>query len=243
LIFGKRGKRGKKGGSKNSSSVDSSFVNSLHAASSADISFPRSDLQIRQPNWQLTQSPPRNFKTHIFWVEESYQSSFALSAAGSVVEQNQAFAINQFPGASSMANLFDQFCIYSVMVRVIPEFTVSTVAAPGVTYGRIWTALDFDSNGPISSESAIEQYATVKVCEITPGKSYERFVKPTCSLVTGASNGTSNTGIAMTRMWLNSSNTGTPHFGVRILTAGNQSTTAPVMIVEVTAIFGLRNTI
>jgi len=248
LVASGRG-RGRKGHKNNknkggANTVDSQFVNSLHASSSADVNFPRSDLMVRQPSWSLTQSPPRNFKTQIFWVEEAYQTSFALSAAGSVVEANQVFALNQFPGASSMANLFDQFCIYSAMIRVIPEFTLANASSVvGTTYGRIWTALDWDSVGPISTENAIQQYSTARAAEITGGKSYERFVKPTCALVTGSSNGTTATGIAMSRMWLNSSNTGTPHFGIRILTAGNNSTTAPVMIVEVTCIIGLRNSI
>jgi len=226
------------------SNVDALIVRSTHAAAAGDVMFDKADLRARQPRWNLIEKPPMNFQSQIHWVQESYQTSFALSASGAVVEANQAFAINQFPGASSMTNLFDQFCIYSAVVRSFIELSSST--APTVvnsTLGRIWTALDYDSAGPISSENSIEQYGTAQVAEVTLGKSYERYVKPCCVLVTGSQNSTSATGLAMARNWLNTANTGTPHFGIRILTAGNQSLTAPVMIVEVTCIFGLRNSI
>jgi len=218
------------------------FVSSHHAAARGDVLFDAADLRMKRQSWNLTQSPPKNYLSTPYWIQTTWDTSLNLSAGGAVVENAQGFVLSAFPDASAIASLFDQYCIYSVHVRAILDLTASTVVV-GARYGQIYSALDFDSSGAVSSVGAIERYSSLQVAELVPDKSYERFVKPACMLVTGSSNSTSSTGVALGRFWLNSATQNVPHFGIRFLTAGNGSVTSPLVRFYITAIIGVRNTI
>jgi hypothetical protein len=204
--------------------------------------FDAADLTRRRSSWILSQKPPKNFLSQPHWLQASNEFSVALSSAGSIVEANQSFTLSQFPDASSIASLFDQYCIYAVSSRVYVEPS-STTAVLGVTYGEIYSALDFDSSSSLGSITAIQRFGSVQQSELVLGKSYERFVKPVVSFVTGSSNSTSNTGVALTRAWVNSVSSTVPHFGIRYLTANNQSGSAPTLRIVLTAVIGVKNNI
>jgi len=235
----RRARQNKRSGSRN---VDNDIVQSHHSAARGDVLFDAADISRKRPSWQLIQSPPRNFLTMPHWVQSSFTSSNSLSAGGGVVEQNFAFTLSQFPDAASLTALFDQYCIYSVIARATIDVSAAQASAGG-SYGRLHTAIDYDSNGALASETLIERFGSCSSSELVLGKSYERFVKPVCALITGASNATTNTGAAMERCWINNVFTTVPHFGVRFLTVGNQSATSPVLNFFCTAVVGLRNNV
>jgi hypothetical protein len=222
--------------------TDALIVASHHSAARGDVLLVREDLQRKMPSWQLVQSPPKNFTRMIHWVSEETDASASLGISGSFTEVTLAFALSNLPGANAIASLFDQFCIYAAHVRVSPEFsaTGTVTANPGGT-GQIITALDYDSTQTLGSWAAYQRMGTADEAELVIGKSYERYVKPVCSLVTGASNNTSNTGVAMARQWCNTSFPSIPHFGVRVAAQGNTTGTGLALKQQVTVIVGLRN--
>jgi len=237
-------RRHKKGGKAVVPSVDSDLVRSTHAAASGDIVSNRDDLIRRPPNYTLTQRPPRNFLTMPHWIQASYNVVPALPAGGGVSETTFAFAATNFPNSSNILSLFDQYCIYLVTTRAFIELSLTTAPSnPLVSFGRVYSALDFDSSNALGTEVTIQRYSTVQVAELVPGKSYERCVKPVVGIVTGGSNSSTNTGTGLTRVWINSAFANVPHFGIRYLFAGNQSGTSPSVQIAVTAIIGLRNNI
>lgn len=224
-------------------SVDAEIAASHHAAARGDVLTEPSDLTRKQASIKLTQRPPRAFLTSIYWIQEEVTITNTLSSGGGVSESNFNFFLGQMPGASKLAALFDQYCIYCVTLRVVLEPSLSTVVAQNVSYGRIHTAIDFDSSTAVGSEVAIQEYGSVQTSEFLPGKSYERFVKPVVSVLTGASNSTSATGGGMDRLWVNSAFPNVPHFGIRILTAGNTSATSPSFQIYLSYVIGVRNAI
>jgi hypothetical protein len=233
---GKKNTKGKKGGN----STDASLVASHHAAARGDVLFDSSDLIAKPRSWVLTQKPPKNFLTLPHWLQATWDTSLTVSAAGAVVENAQGFTLAQFPDAAAVAALFDQYCIYSVSSRATLELSAASgVANSG--YGVIASALDFDSSGTVSSLANIEKYGSCQIAELVPGKSYERFVHPVLVDVTGGSNNTSPTGTSMSRAWVNSNYQSVPHFGIRYMTANNQSGTGPIVRFFFTGVIGVRN--
>jgi hypothetical protein len=227
----------------NGSASDKSILSSHHSAASGDVLMDPADFRRKPQSMALTQRPPRSIQDQIHWLEESFLQTLALSSSGAVSEIAFGFNLSNFPGASSMAGLFDQYCLYAVAFRCYLENSTSSVPSQGVSYGRIHTAIDFDSTGALSAETAIERYSTCMSSELIVGKSYERFVKPCIASVTGSSNSSSNTGVATTRSWINSSSASVPHFGIRVLLVGNQTGTSPTLTISVTGVIGLRNSI
>jgi len=179
----------------------------------------------------------------ITWISETTDAAFLAPFAGGFYELPQTFALTNLPGASAIANLFDQYCIYSVHARFAAEYTGTggvPATQPGGT-GQIITAVDYDSNNSLSSWANYQRIGTAAESELVVGKSYERYVKPTCALVTGGSNSATATGVAMARQWVNTSFQGVPHFGVRAAVQGN-TTGLPLSIkVQLTYVVGLRN--
>jgi len=230
-----KGRRGATG------TVDSQIVASHHAAARGDYNFDAADLTAKRMSWNLVQSPPKNFLTMPHWIQNTWDTSLTVSGVGSVVENAQGFLLSTFPAASSIAALFDQYCIYSVMSRAFLD--LSSVTTGIATYGILASALDFDSSGTVGSLAAIERFGSCQISELVPGKSYERFVKPTVAGVTGSSNSTSSTGVDIERRWINSNSPNVPHFGIRYLTNGNQSLQAPTLRLFFTAVIGMRNNI
>jgi len=234
----RKGKSGKGRGV----NTDESIVRSLHSSAAGDIvSVPR-DASRKNVNWSLVERPPTDFMSKIVWLQESFESTLALSASGAVVELNLAPTLASFVAASSISGLYDQWCIYGFKIRAMLD-QVAQGDGTAMSYGRIHTALDYDSTTSLGTEAAIMRYGTVQSSELDRTKSYERWVKPCVAGVTGLSNSTSASGLTTQRSWLNSVYVNVPNFGIRILTVGNQNVTTNYIIVVVTAVIGLRNNI
>lgn len=227
----------------NNRSVDSLIVASSHSAAKGDVVFNTSDLSRSQPRWALTQTPPRNFLTQIVWLQEQIEASFTQPATGGFSELACTFFLAAAPGAVQIAALYDQYCIYSIAFRCVPELSnAQPISGTGQgTIGQLITALDYDSSGTLGSWNAYQDFGSAQEYEAVPGKSYERYIKPVCPLVTGSSNSTSNSGVALGRMWLNSSTPNVPHFGVRVAAQGNTSQVAVTYRLIFTYVIGMRN--
>lgn len=235
--------KGKKNRGKNKADdVDSSFVSSHHGAARGDYLFDPADLRRKPLSMDLVQRPPKRIQDSITWMEKANNVNLTLSTGGGVSELNLVGQLNAFPEASVMATLFDQYCIYSIFASARLEISNVPVSTE-TSFGRIYSAIDFDSNSNVGTEAAIQEFSTCIGSELVYGKSYERFCKPTIAMVTGGANSTSNTGVAMGRKWLNSNSNAVPHFCIRYLTVGNNTATAQNVSIIYYVVFGFRNSV
>jgi len=230
----------RRGNGKNKNPADQLFVASHHGAARGDYLFDAADLNRRPLSMLLQQNPPKRIQDLIYWVQKTNNVNLTLSTSGAVSELGLAFTLGAFTEGTQFAALFDQYCIYSVMASARLEISNVPVSTE-TSWGRIYSAVDFDSNANLGSEANIQEFSSVQYSELIFGKSYERFVKPCVPLVTGASNSTSNTGLALSRSWLNNTQTNIPHFGIRYLTVGNNTGTAQNVSIIYTAVLGFRN--
>jgi hypothetical protein len=213
------------------------LVRDHHAATRADVLTVPADYKNNIRNWSLRQSPPKNFVRAVHWITSTIRGSFSTNTTGVPVEANQSFILNQnVSDYSSYASVFDQYCIHSAVVRLTPQ---ASTGGSNQTYGRLITALDYDNVANLGSETLLLQYNTAVETELVIGKSMERAVRP--ALAPALWSGGAFSGYGVSRMWLNSTSTGVPHYGVRIMVvgAGNQI----AMDYIVTVIVGFRNDI
>lgn len=178
----------------------------------------------------MTQSPPKSLARSVHWFECQVTRSSAVSISTSVyTEINIAFSLNDTPIAGNITSLFDQYCLYAVVVNVCH----SQVASPNYL-GRFTSAIDYDSTSAVGTETGVQQYSSALTTEVTQGLSVQRFIKP-CVLPTLY---VANYGPQ--RMWVDSASAGTGHYGFRMFWTGN---TSGSLLVDVlcTYIIGARN--
>lgn len=235
-------KDGKRRGPKRNQSVDTFIVASHRGAARGDVLSNPSDIGRRPLSMALVQSPPKRIQDKIYWLEKTNNANLTLATGGGVSELNFGFILNAFSEAGALAGLFDQYCIYSVTTSARLEIS-NVPVSPETSFGRIYSAVDFDSDTAVGSETAIQEFSSCQGSELIFGKSYERFVKPTIATVTGGANSSSATGVAMTRAWINSAFPSVKHFGIRYLTVGNNTGTAQNVSIIYSIVFGFRNSI
>jgi len=210
------------------------IASSHHSAAPVSTVMVSQDFTPKVPSWALTQKPPMNIKSMIYWVQENIQTNFAV--ASSTVESNYAFQISAINAVNSYLAIFDQYCIYAVYVRMIPN---TEYPASG-TLGSLATAIDYDNTNNLGSWTAIQDYGTVNITQVESGVSVERYIEP-CVAPALFNAGGAFTGFGVGRYWVDSANSGVPHYGFRSYTNG--STISYVMLVNVTYILGFRNTV
>jgi len=216
---------------------DRFFVASHHEAARADVHFTTSDLGRKPISMLLTQSPPKRIQDKITWIETSYLASLSIPAFGSLLETNQNFQLSQIPLFASWQALFDQYCIYSAMVR----FSVAIGGASPAAFGRITTAIDYDSGAAVGSSTALLGFNSADSSDVIIGKSYERFVRPCITTLATGGSSSSATGNTVTRSWIDSAFPSVPHFGVRCICDGNLNTVPLTLIILTTLQIGFRN--
>jgi len=233
-------KNNKQRSSKRNSS-DRQFVASHHAAASGDVLFPPEDITRVPISNVIRQKPPKNLQSKITWIETSYFTSLTIPAAGGgILETNQVFNLASIALVSSWQALFDQYCIYSALVRFTLGVTEST-GNPVQSKGSIVTAIDFDSGTAVGSASALLGFNSAISSDLVPGKSYERFCKPCVTIAASSGSSSATTGNLVGRSWVDSAFNAVPHFGIRCICSGNLSTNSEVLVINTTLVIGFRN--
>jgi hypothetical protein len=218
------------------------FVASHHAAASGDVVSNPADLRLKPKDQVFVQNPPMSVRDQVHWFEATFLTSMNVSSSGAIVESNNAPTISQFQGFATPAlGLFDQYAIYSLTMRVMPDPSGAAQATTATSFGKIYTAIDFDSNANLASETAIMSYGTCQSAQLVLGKSYERFCHPVVTTVTGTGNSSANSGTAGLRAWVNNAFSGVPHYGFRILTIGNSSGQTILCDISFSAVIAMRN--
>lgn len=218
----------RRGSAKNA--ADSIAIN-LARASGANTELVRSDLSSRRQNFNLVQSPPRNFLTNIYWTRQTIVQPVAFSTSTSVVaENNFAFTLSALDNASTYTAVFDQYCIYSVTATFAIASTTTSVLP--VT---LYSAIDYDNVANIGLP-ALSAFSTFNEAVLVPQISSVRMIKPCVALA--AYNG-AFTGYTTTRSWLDANSPTIQHYGLRTICAINNTST-PISA-EFSLIVGFRN--
>jgi len=225
----RRARRARAKGRNPSQETNQMLVNSAKASGSNTTTV-ASDVLIRPQNWQLVQTPPRNFFNRITWIRSAYSQIVTVLASGAYTESNVAFQINNLANTSFLAT-FDQYCIYAVTVTVSMDGSTSSTA-PVTCY----TAIDYDNVANIGLQG-IEAYSNLNQCTITPNNSLVRFIQPCIATNIYGSSGFGAYGTV--RSWVDANSSNAQHYGFRAVFI--QPTSQTVVRYNFEFIIGLRN--
>jgi len=192
----------------------------------------RSDLALKPPTTlNVPKSVPVNVAQAIVWDTLKIDSVITATTGG-VTETNFVFQMNQHPQSSSWLALFDQYCIAQVSIEFDAAVPNGSTAIPV----RLYTAIDFDNAGNISTVQAIEDFSSCEVTPIVAGFRHLRTVRPCVKNTTQGSG--SNSQSTVTRQWIDSGSPDVQHFGVRSIVPA--SATAVVNVTQ-TVWYAFRN--
>lgn len=122
------------------------------------------------------------------------------------------------PSFTDFTNLFDQFRISGISVRIIPRFTqaLQSTGAP-LPPGELFTCMDYDGNGP-TTLAGIQQYQNTKM---TRGHVvHKRFYKPAV-LVAAYQSAIATSYVPKWNQFIDTADSATPHYGLYGMVANN----------------------
>jgi len=177
---------------------------------------------------------PKNIQTQIHWFTASQILSTTLTV-GAITEFNQSFNIAQTAIGGAITGLFDQYAIYAVNCRIIHNI----VGANAVSVPEYVTALDFDNVNNLGSVNLLLGYGTAMTTDFNEVQ--ERVIKPCNAPALYSGSGFSHFGQA--RMWVDSANTTTPHYGLRYIANALGTGVTGTVAINVTFVICARNSI
>ena len=131
-------------------------------------------------------------------------------------------ALSDLPNYTELTNLYDQYCIKGVELKIIPKhtqssqtFQVDSGSSPGMitvnTEGTIHTVLDYNQLGAGFGINDLVQYQNHRMGRTN--KIHKRYFKP--STLTSTYNGGVTSAYAVQKdKWISCANAGVPHYGL-----------------------------
>jgi hypothetical protein len=177
---------------------------------------------------------PKNIKTQIHWFTVDCSLVFGLSVS-SISEGNRSFALSDLSIGSAISTLFDQYAIFCVYART--NVTVSAATATSVP--RYYTAIDYDNVTTLGSVAAIQAYGTVSHSSTVEVQ--ERYIEPCAA--PALYSGSAFNHFSQSRVWIDSVNTTTPHYGFRLIVDNLGAAAVGSVNVEFTYVICARNSI
>lgn len=192
------------------------------------------DIARRPINGMISQRPPRNLDNQIFWWKSARQQTLTLNYLAPPNEFNMAFSLDVCSGYAALTAVFDQFCLYSVIV------SFSLGANSNAYVFKVHTAVDLDNIGNLGTLAQLEAYSSHHESLLNPtGLSHIRYVKPnTAPVITTATVGPAG----VSRNWLDCGYPGVVHYGLRSMFEISGTVNTAVDI-HFTYIIGFRNAI
>jgi hypothetical protein len=218
--------------------VDRAFMASVRPSATTDMIRVPADFSNRPISGLITQSPPKNIRSKMYWIQQSVNLFRQLSISNSIETYGAfSFQLSDLSDSSTLTSLFDDYCIYSVAVSVAVNYSGST---GGTISGELCTAVDFDSAVTPSSFASLAQYATANISKVKPGLTVQRFIKPCNS--PAMYGGSAFTSYGVGRYWVDCNSSGVPHYALKVAFTGNGLTGLSYDLIA-TYIVGFRNTI
>jgi len=208
-------------------------VKSLNTVSSSGIA---ADLATNPPSQRIPQRVPKQVSNQEVWDVVKVDSIINALSTG-VVETNYSFSLQTIhPQAANYIAIYDQWCIPQVEIQWRSEQSPGALSSPA----QLYTALDFDSVGNISTVAAIEDFATCHVKSMYPQATERRAVRP-CNKISSQQISAANVNGIMDRAWCDSAAGSTQWLGIRSIVG--TTTTAYSISVTVNVWFCFRNQI
>jgi hypothetical protein len=152
-------------------------------------------------------SMPKSIDTQIHWFTADFSVTGTLNAGG-ITEVNTSFSLSQCPIVNAITSLFDQYAIFAVYARLCPITT-----GLGVGIQRFFSALDYDNVTNLGTVAQIQGYSTVTETDLS--MTQERYIEP-CN-APALYSGSVFTHFGQSRMWVDTANSSTPHYGLRVM--------------------------
>jgi len=185
---------------------------SLAKASGSGSNVIVDDRLERRQNFNLVQSPPRNFLTSIYWTRQTVTGVNLITTSVSVLtENNYSFVLSSLDDYAALIGIFDQFCIYGVTITMTYGSANTGTSVQSIT---VCTAIDYDNVANLGSLVLLTDFGTFNQTVLTPGVSLVRMVKP--CVATAAYTGSFG-GFTTARMWLDSASPSVNHYGFRTM--------------------------
>jgi hypothetical protein len=177
---------------------------------------------------------PKNMQTQIHWFQTTFQLATALTS-NNITESNIPFSLSQTALSSNLAALFDQYAIFACYVR-----TFVTSSSVTNTFTQVFTtALDYDNTGNLGSQATLLGYSTAATT--STAEVQERYLEP-CN-APALYSGATFTHYGQARMWVDSANTSTPHYGHRCIVANLGTSATGVVTFDITMVICARNVV
>lgn len=148
-----------------------------------------------------------NFKRTVF-----YENSINVGSAVNFTT-HYGFTLGQLPNATDFTNLYDQYRINKVVMKLIPKWT-STEQGIGIAnyLTQIHTAIDYDDSLALPQATCLDDITQYQSHKMTPGnRMVTRVLVPKVEL-TGSS-----LQAPKARQWLDCDLTGGLHNGVKVV--------------------------
>lgn len=160
-----------------------------------------------------------NFTRHWTAPGITIQSGNSRTYASDV----HTFALDQLPTFSEFINLYDQYRICAVKMKIFPSFNMNQVTgtaalANGITdLGRVWTVIDHDDDTAFPASAAgldaIREYQNVKCTR--GNRIHSRYFKPSC-LTDIQDSGGATAAAPKFKQWISTQNPSVPHYAIKI---------------------------
>jgi len=166
----------------------------------------------RRQNFNLVQSPPKNFLTSIYWTRQTVTGFDLITTSVSVItENNYAFVLSSLDDYAALCGIFDQYCIYGVTITLTYGAGNSGTSVQTIP---VCTAIDYDNVANLGSMALLTDFGTFNETILTPGVSLVRMVRP---CVATAAYVSSFVGFTTERVWIDSASPGVSHYGFRTI--------------------------
>jgi hypothetical protein len=173
-------------------------------------------------------------QTQIHWFTASQEVSATLLATG-ITEFNQSFNAAQVAIGGAITSLFDQYAIFAVYCRIV----CTSSGFNGTAIPEYTTALDYDNTNNLGSLNTLLGYGTALTTPLNVVQ--ERYIEPCNAPALYSGSAFSHFGQA--RMWVDSANTTTPHYGMRLIVNALGTGVTGTVVVNVTYVLCARNSI
>lgn len=173
-----------------------------------------------------------DFKRQIF-----YENLFIVPSAGLGYSFQQSFS--QLPGYTDFTNLYDQYMIKKIVVKLIPKISQNPLNVGGITSGnadlaQVHSVIDYDDASTPASVQPLVEYQSYKM---TRGSQiHTRVIVPKIEL-----NADSSVAAPKAYQWLDCDASALNHRGIKVWFSGPSSSSTLYYDMLVKVYFSCRN--
>lgn len=167
-----------------------------------------------------------------FRVTDVIGSYSATTGITTPISAAIAFSLNQLPGVSEFTNLYDQYKINGISVKIQPLLTegiASAVSGTTAAWGfpKLSTVLDFDDSTNPATELVMLQYGSLK--QTGAFREHKRYFKPKIRQAALDAGGAITANTVRNAGWLDVANPDVPHYGIKVYHPGPIASGTPLV--------------